>query len=63
MFFAQFPEYAQQDFVMSGESYAGHYLPAVGKKIVEANAAKEGSHINLKVHHNTYLEQVFPGVI
>jgi cathepsin A (carboxypeptidase C) len=35
LFFEEFPQYAENDFHISGESYAGHYLPALGKEIVK----------------------------
>jgi len=36
MFFAQNPQYNKNFFVF-GESYAGHYIPAIGKRIVDGN--------------------------
>jgi len=34
LFFKQFPEYAQQTFHISGESYAGHYIPIFASEIL-----------------------------
>jgi len=36
-FFAKYPQYIDLDFYVFGESYAGHYVPAVSQKIVEMN--------------------------
>ncbi|XP_043703126.1 serine carboxypeptidase-like [Telopea speciosissima] len=47
-FFAEHPEYAKNDFYITGESYAGHYIPAVAARVHQGNKAKEGIHINLK---------------
>ncbi|KXL43816.1 hypothetical protein M433DRAFT_149761 [Acidomyces richmondensis BFW] len=34
LFFKQFPEYAKQPFHISGESYAGHYIPVFAAEIL-----------------------------
>ncbi|CAN6704751.1 unnamed protein product [Malus baccata var. baccata] len=47
-FFAEHPELAENDFFITGESYAGHYIPAVAARVHRGNKAKEGIHINLK---------------
>lgn len=39
----------KNDFYITGESYAGHYIPAFANRVYEGNNAKEGIHINLKV--------------
>ncbi|GJZ89880.1 serine carboxypeptidase-like protein [Tanacetum coccineum] len=47
-FFKEHPEYAKNDFFITGESYAGHYIPAFAARVHQGNKAKEGIHINLK---------------
>ncbi|KAG0238983.1 hypothetical protein BGW41_007999 [Actinomortierella wolfii] len=37
VFFKEFPEYQRLDFHVAGESYAGHYIPAIGAEINEQN--------------------------
>jgi cathepsin A (carboxypeptidase C) len=44
LFFHQFPEYAEQDFHIAGESYAGHYIPVFAHEIL----SHEDRNINLK---------------
>lgn len=44
LFFKQFPEYAEQDFHISGESYAGHYIPVFAHEIL----SHKDRNINLK---------------
>lgn len=34
LFFQQFPEYATKDFHITGESYAGHYIPVFASEIL-----------------------------
>ncbi|GAB2286879.1 Protein cbp3, mitochondrial [Dionaea muscipula] len=47
-FFRAHPEYANNDFYITGESYAGHYIPAFAARVHRGNKANEGIHINLK---------------
>ncbi|XP_078427560.1 serine carboxypeptidase-like [Wolffia australiana] len=47
-FFSEHPEYANNDFYITGESYAGHYIPAFASRIHRGNKLNEGIHINLK---------------
>ncbi|KAM3496103.1 hypothetical protein MY3957_000560 [Beauveria namnaoensis] len=43
-FFKQYPQYATQDFHISGESYAGHYIPVTAAEIL----SHADRNINLK---------------
>ncbi|EEF40747.1 Serine carboxypeptidase, putative [Ricinus communis] len=47
-FFLEHPELVKNDFYITGESYAGHYIPAFAARVHSGNKAKEGIHINLK---------------
>lgn len=47
-FFKEHPQYAKNDFFITGESYAGHYIPAVTSRVHQGNKASEGLPINLK---------------
>ncbi|XP_074317152.1 serine carboxypeptidase-like 45 [Silene latifolia] len=44
--FKKFPQYKHRDFFITGESYAGHYIPQLAKLIVEFN--KKEKLFNLK---------------
>ncbi|PWA58648.1 serine carboxypeptidase-like 23 [Artemisia annua] len=43
----RFPQYKGRDFYMTGESYAGHYVPQLSQVIVRYNKENTGSPINL----------------
>ncbi|KAL2331997.1 hypothetical protein Fmac_019578 [Flemingia macrophylla] len=47
-FFKEHPQFTKNDFFITGESYAGHYIPALASRVHQGNKAKEGIHINLK---------------
>ncbi|KAJ1296800.1 hypothetical protein BS78_01G330200 [Paspalum vaginatum] len=44
----RFPEYQDRDFFITGESYAGHYIPELANLIVYKNRATNATSINLK---------------
>ncbi|KAH9326159.1 hypothetical protein KI387_006337 [Taxus chinensis] len=47
-FFKEHPKYANNDFFITGESYAGHYIPAVTSRVHQGNKDNKGLPINLK---------------
>lgn len=47
--FKRFPDFKSHDFYITGESYAGHYVPQLAELIYERNkGASKGSYINFK---------------
>ncbi|XP_039117637.1 serine carboxypeptidase II-2-like [Dioscorea cayenensis subsp. rotundata] len=46
--FKRYPQYKGRDFYISGESYAGHYVPQLAQVIVRYNNATGDKSINLK---------------
>ncbi|XP_073124992.1 serine carboxypeptidase-like 26 [Henckelia pumila] len=44
----RFPEYKTRDFYMTGESYAGHYVPQLAQLILKNNKITNQTVINLK---------------
>lgn len=43
------PELVDRPFFITGESYAGHYIPVIATRIIRGNKEKTGIHINLQV--------------
>ncbi|KAG5066582.1 hypothetical protein AAZX31_04G142300 [Glycine max] len=46
--FERFPQYKRSNFFISGESYAGHYVPQLSQVIVKYNSVTKENAINLK---------------
>ncbi|KAF1899745.1 hypothetical protein Lal_00019876 [Lupinus albus] len=48
LFFKKHTELVKNDFYITGESYARHYIPALASWVHKGNIKKQGIHINLK---------------
>ncbi|KAJ4867247.1 Serine carboxypeptidase-like 43 [Raphanus sativus] len=46
--FSKFPELKARDFFLTGESYAGHYIPQLADAILNYNIQSKGFKINVK---------------
>lgn len=46
--FKRFPEYASRDLFLTGESYAGHYIPQLASKLLKYNKVAKRYKFNLK---------------
>lgn len=47
-YFARFPEYSNNSMYITSESYGGHYMPTLAKRIVDENTAGTNPHLNFK---------------
>jgi len=46
-FMTAYPKYQNLSFYITGESYAGHYVPALASRVMQGNSAREGVTLNL----------------
>ncbi|KAJ4745211.1 Carboxypeptidase [Rhynchospora pubera] len=56
----RFPEYKNRPFFIAGESYAGHYIPQLADLILNKNAMKKATFINLRgvAIGNPYIDKI-----
>ncbi|XP_042429649.1 serine carboxypeptidase-like [Zingiber officinale] len=47
-FFKEHQDFLNNDFYITGESYAGHYIPAAAERVHTGNKEKQGLKLNLK---------------
>ncbi|XP_027911762.1 serine carboxypeptidase-like [Vigna unguiculata] len=47
-FFKTHPDFVKNDFYIFGESYGGHYVPALASRVNQGNKQNQTLHINLK---------------
>jgi len=47
-FYKKYPKYSKLDFYLVGESYAGHYVPAIAQRYLHGNQQKEGLIVPIK---------------
>merc|ERR1712232_1151439 len=47
-FYKALPQYASKDFYLFGESYAGHYVPAISHRLWQENKNGNGQKVPLK---------------
>ena len=47
-FLDAYPEFAENDLYITGESYGGHYVPAVAYEVWKYNRGGTGKRINFK---------------
>lgn len=50
LFLTKYNKYQNLDFVVTGESYAGHYIPAIAKEIMDQNQVVATSNPHALVH-------------
>ena len=49
-FLKTYPEYQQNPLFIVGESYGGHYAPAIGERVVQGNAQSLENTVRLNLH-------------
>ncbi|KAI9277814.1 Alpha/Beta hydrolase protein [Sporodiniella umbellata] len=54
LFLDEYKQYSSNSFHISGESYAGHYLPAISTEIIEQNKESDGKGL-LKINYQSML--------
>ncbi|XP_051150120.1 serine carboxypeptidase 24-like [Andrographis paniculata] len=61
---SRFPQYKYRDFYLSGESYAGHYVPQLALKIQEYNKKHSQTFLNLKgfIVGNAVMDTYYDGL-